>query len=231
LILDACPDVRWRVLFGLARLAGLRTPSETHRLVWDDVDWERRRLSVFASKTGRNRIVPIVPTLFQELQDAHERAPDRSQLVVALSRNNLHRGLEAIVKRAGLLPWDDLWQTLRRSCETQWALEFPQHVVSQWIGHSVAISLKHYVQTPEYLLDMAAAGQPLRAAKSAAVTPGTGGNGKESEPADAVEGASSRDDETRVFAGIPEENAGLKEVSLSGLEPETYGLKVRCSTD
>jgi integrase len=42
-ILDACPSLRWRVLFGLARLAGLRTPSETHRLTWADVDWDRKR--------------------------------------------------------------------------------------------------------------------------------------------------------------------------------------------
>src|SRR5262249_17913031 len=126
-VLDACGDLRWRVLFGLARLAGLRTPSETHRLTWADVDWDRRRLSVFASKTRTTRIVPIVPRLFQTLQDAFDAAPERSERIVTLSRNNLHRGLEAILNRAGLAPWDDLYQALRRSCETQWALEFPQH--------------------------------------------------------------------------------------------------------
>jgi hypothetical protein len=50
-------------------------------------------------------------------------------------------------------------------------------------------------------------------------------------PSDEAAVAGIDDEETRVFAGIAEENAGLKEVSLSGLEPETYGLKVRCSTD
>jgi integrase len=230
-ISDACPDVRWRVLFGLARLAGLRTPSETHRLTWGDVDWQRRRLSVFAPKTGKHRTVPIVPALFQTLQDAFDVAPERSERIVRLSRNNLHRSLEAILKRAGLTPWPDLWQALRRSCETQWALEFPQHVVSDWVGHSVAVSVRHYLQTPDHLLDLAAAGQSLRSAKSAAANPGTQGNGRETGQDDASEKHGSPNDETRVFAGISEESAGLVKVVRGGVEPPTHGFSVHCSTN
>ena len=44
-LIQACPNGQWRTLFGLARLAGLRCPSETHRVSWQDVDWERRRLA------------------------------------------------------------------------------------------------------------------------------------------------------------------------------------------
>ena len=175
-ILFACHSHQWRVLFGLARFAGLRTPSETHRLTWADVDWARKRLSVYAPKTDSTRIVPIVPALFTILQDAFDAAPDGSVNLVALGahRSNLHRGLETIIKRAGLAPWDDLFQTLRRSAETDFARNHPQHAVSKWIGHSMAVSERHYLQVTDDLIDAATSGPGLlRAAQSAAVGPRT----------------------------------------------------------
>jgi integrase len=30
----------WQVILGLSRYGGLRTPSETLSLRWDDIDWE-----------------------------------------------------------------------------------------------------------------------------------------------------------------------------------------------
>ena len=144
-------------MFGLARFAGLRTPSETHRLTWADVDWERRRLSVYAPKTDTNRIVPITADLFPILQAAFDAAPEGTVNIVPLGshRSNLHRGLEKFIKRAGLTPWDDLFQTLRRSAETDFARTHPQHAVSKWIGHSMAVSERHYLQVTDDLLDTA----------------------------------------------------------------------------
>lgn len=52
-VLAELPDARWRVLFALARFGGLRVPSETHALTWDNIDWERHRMSVYASKAHR----------------------------------------------------------------------------------------------------------------------------------------------------------------------------------
>lgn len=39
-VIDACPDAEWRLLFGLARYAGLGIPSESHRLIWADMEFE-----------------------------------------------------------------------------------------------------------------------------------------------------------------------------------------------
>jgi len=39
LILLACPCLEWRVIVALARIGGLRCPSELFRLRWSDVDW------------------------------------------------------------------------------------------------------------------------------------------------------------------------------------------------
>ncbi len=156
-ILDACHSSAWRVLFGLARFAGLRSTSETHRLTWADVDWARKRLSVYAPKTDSTRIVPITADLFDILQETFDAAAEGTINVVCLGshRSNLHRGLETIIKRAGLAPWDDLFQTLRRSAETDFARTHPQHAVSKWIGHSMAVSERHYLQVTDDLIDAA----------------------------------------------------------------------------
>jgi len=38
-MLDACPDAEWRLIFALARLGGLRVPSEILCLTWGDIHW------------------------------------------------------------------------------------------------------------------------------------------------------------------------------------------------
>ena len=168
-ILEACPNLQWRTLFGLMRFAGLRCPSETHNVTWRDVDWDRRRLTVYAPKTKRTRIVPIVPTLWPILQDAFDAAAECSDSIVTLSRNNRHRTFHDILRKAGLVAWPDLFQTLRRSCETDFARTCPQHAVSTWMGHSMKVSERHYLQVTDDLYDLASGS----AAESAAVGRGT----------------------------------------------------------
>ena len=58
----------WRVILGLSRYGGLRTPSETLSLSWDDIDWEMNRISIPEPKVehheGRGiRNCPIFPEL------------------------------------------------------------------------------------------------------------------------------------------------------------------------
>jgi len=176
-ILGACPNVDWRTLFGLARFGGLRTPSETHALTWGDVDWERKRLNVRSVKTERypgheRRTVPVTPNLMQLLQDAFDAAPEGQESVVGLSRNNLRRTMRAIVARAGMKPWSDVFQTLRRSCATEWKQTYPAYAVDAWLGHSSRVSEKHYLMIPDELWDrVGRAGQgdaPGSAARGAA---------------------------------------------------------------
>ncbi len=162
-IIGACPDVRWRVLFGLARFAGLRAPSETHLLTWGDVDWERGRLNVRSPKTEHHagherRAVPIMPKLMKLLQDAFADAKEGEQHVVTLRGNgHVWRTMRVIIKRAGVEPWERLFQTLRSSCEREWAMSYPQFAVSKWIGHSIIVSGKHYANhVPDELYDQVA---------------------------------------------------------------------------
>jgi integrase len=131
--------IQWKVLFGLARYAGLRTPSETCEITWRGVDWENNALIVPVRKTRRydsERVVPIIPELLPLLEKAFELAPENAERVFSISDANIRRTLPKILATAGIPIWADLFQTLRRSSETRLiALGHPQHAVSQWLGH------------------------------------------------------------------------------------------------
>ena len=66
--------------------------------------------------------------------------------------------MQRIIRRAGLEPWPKLWQNLRSTRETELADRFPAHVASKWIGNSVAVATKHYLQTTEDHFTQAAGG-------------------------------------------------------------------------
>ncbi|TVQ63030.1 MAG: hypothetical protein EA378_03065 [Phycisphaerales bacterium] len=161
-VIDACPDAEWRLLFGLARYAGLRIPSESHGLTWADVDFDRARLTVRSPKTERyagheRRVVPITPRLMALIQDRFETAPEgEAPLVMVGSSGAVVRRVRKLCAKAEVEPWDRLWQTLRSSCEKQWAMHFPQYAVSKWIGHSIVVSGRHYANAvPDELYERA----------------------------------------------------------------------------
>ena len=162
-VIEACPDSEWRLLFGLARYAGLRIPSESHLLTWADVDFERGRLTVRSPKTERHegheqRVIPITPRMMELLQQRFDECDEGEKRLITINgKGALIRRVRRIWARAGVEPWARLWQTLRQSCEKEWAMTFPQYAVSRWIGHSITVSGRHYANAvPEELLDRAA---------------------------------------------------------------------------
>lgn len=162
-VIKACPNPEWRLLFGLARYAGLRVPSETHLLTWSDVDFERCRLRVRSPKTERyeghdERLVPIDPRLMALLQDRFTWCPEgEARLVTINGKGAFVRPVRKIWAKANVKPWERLWQTLRSSCEKEWAMTHPQYAVSKWIGHSITVSGRHYANdVPDELFDRAA---------------------------------------------------------------------------
>ncbi len=67
------------------------------------------------------------------------------------------RQVRALCARAGVELWARLWQTLRASCEKEWAMTRPQYAVSKWIGHSITVSGRHYANAvPDELFRLAA---------------------------------------------------------------------------
>ncbi len=170
--------MQWRLLFALARFAGLRVPSESHLLTWADVDWEQGRMTVRSPKTEHHagheqRVVPITPRLMITLQDGFDTAePGEEHLVTLRAGGQLHRRLQAIARNAGVKPWPRAFQTLRSSCEKEWAMHFPQYAVSKWIGHSITVSGKHYANdVPDELFVRAAGAGKSEAVQNAVQYP------------------------------------------------------------
>ncbi len=157
LVLDACPDAEWRLLFALSRFGGLRCPSEHFALRWADIDWQRSRIRVHSPKTehhqgGESRLIPIFPELLPYLREAYELAPEGAEYVITRYRSadkNLRTQLERIIKRAGLEPWPKLFHNLRATRQTELEETFPSHVVCAWIGNSEKVARQHYLQTTE----------------------------------------------------------------------------------
>jgi integrase len=167
-LLAAAPDQNWRSIIALSRLGGLRCPSEVLSLKFEDIDWERNTIRVPSPKTAHHpgqdsRIMPLFPSLAEELLRAAELAPERAVYVVderhrraAIGGSgwrsvNLRTTFEKIVKRAGLKVWPRLFHNLRSSRQTELEERFPTHVVCAWLGNSPTIARKHYLQVlPEH---------------------------------------------------------------------------------
>ena len=88
-VLDECPDADWRLIFTLARFAGLRCPTEVLGLRWSDVNWHAGRLKIEAAKTEM-RFVPIFPDVRKALDESWQAAP--KDAVYCVSR---YRGTSA----------------------------------------------------------------------------------------------------------------------------------------
>ncbi len=166
-VLEACPDAQWRLLFALSRYGGLRCPSEHLILRWTDVDWERNRITVHSPKTEHlegkeSREIPIFPELRPYLEAVYFAALETGELpehVITRYRcgnANLRTQLQRITRRAGLKPWPKPFQNLRSTRETELTKSFPIHVVTAWIGNTVKVAMKHYLQVTDADFDRAA---------------------------------------------------------------------------
>lgn len=160
------PDVSWRLLFALARWGGLRIPSEVQAMVWADVSWDSKRLTIRSSKTRTQRVIPLWPELESLMLEAFKQASDGQALVLPGFINargaTLFRTARAAMARAGVT-WDRLWNQLRSTRETELLRSHPAHVVAYWMGHGTRVQAHHYTQVTDEDYDRA-----LRAAPSAA---------------------------------------------------------------
>ena len=160
-VVAACPDAEWRLLVLLSRIGGLRTPCESLTLKWSDIDWNSERIRVDSPKTGL-RYIPLFPELVDPLLEVSELAEPGSEFVIQENRPaallndagnwqnaNLRTRLLRIIKTAGLEAWPKPWHNLRASRQTELCDQFPQHVVSRWLGNSEQVAREHYLQTTD----------------------------------------------------------------------------------
>ena len=125
-LLDACPCRDWRVIIALARIGGLRAPSEVLRLRWSDINWSSpARFTVTSTKTERYkgkgcRVVPLWDELHVELRELFEsESSEGTEFVInryrAPERTNLGTQFGRIVKLAGIEPIPRPFDNLRMS--------------------------------------------------------------------------------------------------------------------
>ena len=159
-VIAACPDNGWRLLVALSRFGGLRCPSEHLALRWEDIDWERGRITVNSPKTEGNenqetRIIPLFPELVPHLREAAREAAGGTGYVVTDRYRrkdgygrvapNLGTQFKRIIRRAGLQPWPRVWHNLRASRQTELTERFPLHVVCEWLGNTTTVATQSYL--------------------------------------------------------------------------------------
>jgi site-specific recombinase XerD len=157
-VLDALPDVEWRLIFALSRFGGLRCPSEHLPLTWPDIDWARDRFLVRSPKTG-DRWVPIFAELRPYLAAAFEAAHEGTLHVISRRRDSAQRWgtlLDRILSRAGIKRWERLFHNLRASRQTELTARFSIGTVCRWLGNSISVADQHYLTAMETEFERAA---------------------------------------------------------------------------
>lgn len=231
-VMNECPNAQWRLIFGLARWGGLRSPSEVLRLKWQDIDFERSRFTVHASKTEHHigdgiRIVPMFPELRPLFQDAFDAAKDGDVYCITWYRDtcvNLRTQLTKIIRRAGLEPWPKLFQNCRSTRETELFKMTNGNVkaVCSWIGNSPKVALEHYAQVTEADLQEAAKMSLLsdaetqidEVAQNAAQYPAAQGSNEQKSTKD-------KDNGNVVFPLVTAKCSSIQELEMpgTGVEP------------
>jgi integrase len=143
------------VIIALARIGGLRCPSELQRLRWKDVDWESNRFLVHSPKTERHagrgeRLVPLFPELRKELEKLCLTAIRQNDEFVIQSFQgkewNLIVPFQRIAKEAGLGKVVRPFDNMRMSRSNEVLRQFGSQKESLWIGHTADVMSKHYFQ-------------------------------------------------------------------------------------
>ncbi len=200
-LLEASPCQDWRAIIALARIGGLRCPSEVLRLRWSDVNWERNRFYVRSPKTEHHegkggRVVPLFPALRAELERLFELESSVGQEFVITryrdpERTNLGTQFGRIVQLAGVDPIPRPFDNMRASRSTEVYAEFGAYLESQWIGHSHKIAKDHSLQVREIDFDRAATAEPGKFTDSLSDCAAFLGAGAASSRASAVQSAAA----------------------------------------
>lgn len=155
-LLEFCPCQEWRCILALARIGGLRAPSEVMSLRWKDIRWNQGEFTARSPKTEHHegktrRIVPLFPALRVELEALRRMVAGRDDefVIVKYPRRedtNLGRPFSRIVQRAGLdiikRPFDNM--RMCRSNEIECL--HGSKCETAWIGHSSETAKKHYLR-------------------------------------------------------------------------------------
>jgi len=235
-VLAVCEDdVQWQVIIALARLGGLRTPSETLALKWSDIDWANNLITVRCPKLERlerhaTRTIPLFAELQPILLRAHAESPEGNDFVIhgklGKGCGNWRTQFERLIRRSGQEPWGCLFQNCRSSREVELSDVFPWFTVCSWIGHSRAVAAEHYMSVPAEHIARAIAGNTSLTGgeKTARKT----AQSMHAEPCRAPQDQGGEDDETAFFGqkqrlATPCDTTESQAIPPRGVEPLSPG--------
>lgn len=148
-LIDGLNSTEWRLLVALARWGGLRTPSEPTALKWGHIDREHGRITIPQVKTAE-RVIPLFPELERYIQERYDEAEPGEEFVLPmlqrLGRAACGSKLTYAFKRLQMDRWPRAFHNLRSSRQTELEQQFPGYVVAYWLGNSVEVARKHYLQ-------------------------------------------------------------------------------------
>jgi integrase len=154
-LLNACPNQEWRTIIALARMGGLRCPSELEHLRWSDIHWKEGYFRVQSPKTKRyaghrERNVPLFPVLRTELERHFSAVrPDNDDFMIQQLQGTcwqLRQQFEKITAKAGLGQINCPFNNMRKSRSNEVVREWGQERENLWLGHSYKVMKKHYLR-------------------------------------------------------------------------------------
>lgn len=153
-LLAACNSTRDRALLALYRIGGLRY-AEALCSRWRDVDFEKKRMTVWSPKTERipgkdRRLIPLFPRLEAELRKLREERDDEDdELIFQIRYHTVYCLIAAALKRANVPVYPRIIQNLRSSASIDIFRKYGEIAENAWLGHTVAVAKQHYLHVVE----------------------------------------------------------------------------------
>ena len=161
-LLAACPCLDWKAIITLARIGGMRAPSEVLRLRWKDILWDKSRFYVTSNKTAHcgkaGRWVPLFPELRMILEELFSVSAE-NEYVINLYRDpetNIGTQFARIARKAGVQKIPRPFDNMRATRATEIYCEHGAYLESQWVGHTAKTAHEHYIQVRDVDFNRAA---------------------------------------------------------------------------
>ena len=177
---ENCPDYQSKMLIALARMAGLRIPSDIIMLKFEDIDFEKGLFVIHGLKGKTNgdrvvemkkRICPIFPDLKPVFLEALRNRVEGQVFIFPVCEQwndpifakqrkgkNISMNVRRWFKKLGIPLWAKLFVNCRASLITDLLDKYQQYFVCKWLGNTPNVADKYYrMITPEHIA--VAAGQ------------------------------------------------------------------------
>jgi len=154
---DGMATAEWRLCLAMARVVGMRVPSELGPLCWQHVQRDTGLIVLHRPKTARLRPVsevPIFDELVPYLDDAYDAAAEGEEYVFPtirlISGQACTSRLEKAYRAAGMLSPAKPWQNARASASRDLLAICGLDTENEVLGHTAETTLSHYRRSSQF---------------------------------------------------------------------------------